>query len=71
MSRAKRAAEPTAGTAAHCAKRASGASDFAQRIAISEVRLTERKTNLRGGFREAAAGYSVLSDVIKSFCFAD
>jgi len=33
--------------------------------------LTERKTNLRGGFREAAAGYSVLSDVIKSFCFAD
>jgi len=30
MSLAKRAASATAGTAAHCAKRASGASDFAQ-----------------------------------------
>ena len=39
------------------------------RIAISEVLRSKAEQNLRGGFREAAAGYSVLSDVIKSFCF--
>ena len=35
----------------------------ARRFAISEVLRSKAKQNLRGGFREAAAGYSVLYDV--------
>ena len=34
------------------------------RIAISEVLRSKAEQNLRAGFREAAAGYSVLSDVL-------
>ena len=41
-----------------------GRSDFAQRIAISEVLRSEAEQNLGAGFREAVAGYSVLSDVL-------
>ena len=33
------------------------------RIAISEVLRSKAEQNLRGGFREAAAGYSVLYDI--------
>lgn len=34
------------------------------RIAISEVLRSKAEQNLREGFHEAAAGYSVLSDVL-------
>ena len=37
------------------------------RIAISEVLRSEAEQNLSVGFREAVAGYSVLSDVLLLF----
>jgi len=43
---------------------------FAQRFGISEVLRSVAEQNLSGGFREAAARYTLLSDVIKSFNFA-